>query len=219
MLKHIPTRPLLAAIALSLSACAGPDPVSYGGLASSSQLKPNRADESGHIPFRYSSHADLGRYSAAILDPVVLYAGPDNQLGDLSAEDRADLAAYMQTRFTAALAKRFRLAAGADSETLRIKLTLTGAATNTAVASTFTHFDLAGNLYNGIQAVRGGEGMMAGSVSYAVEIFDARSNRLLEAFITKQYPGALNIGASFGSLAAAETGIDKGADALAEMLK
>jgi hypothetical protein len=41
---------------------------------------------------------------------------------------------------------------------------------------------------------------------------------LLDAFVTKQYPGAFNVVASLGSLAAAETGIDKGADALAERL-
>jgi len=87
------------------------------------------------------------------------------------------------------------------------------------VASTLTHFDLAGNLYNGVQAVRGREGLLAGSVSYAVEIYDAPTNRLLSAFVTKQYPGAMNIGASLGAFAAAKTGIEKGADALVADLK
>jgi hypothetical protein len=36
--------------------------------------------------------------------------------------------------------------------------------------------------------------------------------------VTKQYPGAMNILATFGSLTAARTGIDKGADALADYL-
>jgi hypothetical protein len=87
------------------------------------------------------------------------------------------------------------------------------------VLSTFSHLDLAGNLYNGVQAVRGREGMISGSVTYAVEIYDAPSNRLLSAFVTKQYPGAMNIVASFGSLAAAKTGIDKGADVLVDDLR
>ncbi|HWT99240.1 MAG TPA: DUF3313 family protein, partial [Terriglobales bacterium] len=65
------------------------------------------------------------------------------------------------------------------------------------------------------QSVRGGEGLMTGSVLYAVEIYDAETTRLLAAYVTKQYPNAYNVGATMGSLAAAKTGIDKGADALA----
>jgi hypothetical protein len=51
--------------------------------------------------------------------------------------------------------------------------------------------------------------MLTGSVSYVVEIFDAATSKLLSAYITKQYPGAYNLGATMGSLAASEVGIDK----------
>jgi len=212
-----PLRPLAAGAALFLlAACSSPDPVAYGGLASSSYLKPSADTDAGRLPYAYSSHPDWRRYSKVLIEPVAVYQGADNQLGDLSAEDRSNLAGYMQTQFSAALANRFRLAAGPGPDTLRIRLTLTGASTNSAVLSTFARLDMAGGLYNSVQAVRGHEGMMMGSVSYAVEIYDAGSDRLLEAFIAKQYPGAYNIGATFGSLAAARTGVDKGADALAE---
>jgi len=217
MPKFLPIPPLAAvAVTLLLAACSTPDPVAYGGLSSSSYLKPNQADSSGHVPYAFSSPVDWRRYSKAVIEPVAVYTGLDNQLEDLSPEDRIELATYMQEEFANALAKRFRPAAGSGPDTLRIRVTLTGAATNTAVISTLAHFDLTGTLYNGVQAVRGGEGMMMGSVSYAVEIYDAPSNRLLEAFVAKQYPGAYNIGATFGSLAAAKTGIDKGAEALAQ---
>lgn len=216
MSTFLPLRPLAAGAAcLLLAACASPDPVAYGGLASSAYLKPNPEDDAGRLPFAYSSHPDWRRYSKAVIEPVAVYGGADNQLADLSPEDRAELAAYMQRQFSASLAKRFQPAAGAGRDTLHIRLTLTGASTNSAVISTFARFDLAGGLYNGVQAVRGHEGMMMGSVSYAVEIYDAASDRLLEAFVAKQYPGAYNVGATFGSLAAAKTGIDKGAEALA----
>ena len=39
-----------------------------------------------------------------------------------------------------------------------MKLTLTGAVTTTTFAGAFAHFDLAGNVYNGVQAIRGREG-------------------------------------------------------------
>jgi len=60
--------------------------------------------------------------------------------------------------------------------------------------------------------------LFTGSVIYAVEIYDAPTNRLLAAFVTKQYPGSLNVLATLGSLAAAKTGIEKGADALLAQL-
>jgi hypothetical protein len=55
---------------------------------------------------------------------------------------------------------------------------------------------------------------MAGSVNYAVEIYDAASNCLLSAYVTKQYPNAMNAGATFSALKGSKVGIDKGADAL-----
>jgi hypothetical protein len=220
MSKFLPMPPLAAVAAtLLLAACSTPDPVAYDGLASSSYLKPNQADSSGHMPYAYSSPVDWRRYNKAVIEPVAVYTGQDNQLADLSPEDRVELANYMHEQFSTALAKRFRPADGAGAGTLRIRLTLTGAATSTQVISTVAHFDLTGTLYNGIQAVRGGEGMMMGSVSYAVEIYDSQSDRLLDAFVAKQYPNAYNIGSTFGSLSAAKTGLDKGAEALAERLK
>lgn len=212
-----PLGPLAAGVALlMLAACASPDPVAYGGLASSSYLRANRDTEAGRLPFAYSTHPDWRAYSKVLIEPAAVYQGVDNQLDDLTPEDRVELAGYLQEQFSAALARRFRLTGTPGHATLRIRLTLTGAATNSAVISTFARLDLAGGLYNGIQAVRGHEGMMMGSVSYAVEIYDAGTDRLLEAFVAKQYPGAYDIGATFGSLAAARTGIDKGAEALAE---
>jgi uncharacterized protein DUF3313 len=59
---------------------------------------------------------------------------------------------------------------------------------------------------------------MNGSVIYSVEIYDVLSRQLLSMYITKQYPNAMNVGASLGALKAARVGIDKGADALVDQL-
>jgi len=53
---------------------------------------------------------------------------------------------------------------------------------------------------------------LSGSVSYAVEIYDAGTNRLLGAYVSKQYPNAMNVKASIGGLGAAKAGIRKGAE-------
>lgn len=213
-------RPALALCAsLALTACAGPQPAPYRDLAATPYLKPNTGDDSGKVPFRYTTDVDLSKYHSVLIEPVTVYNGSDQQFGKMSMEDRTALAQYMQKRFAETLAKTFTLVELPGPDTLRIKLVLTGASTTTPVLSTFSRVDMAGSLYNGVQAIRGGEGLMTGWVMYAAEIRDGGSGRLLEAFEAKQYPNAYNIPATFGSLAAARTGIDKGAQALVENLQ
>lgn len=207
----------LVAVALALAGCGSADPVAYSGIASAPQLAPNPQDE--HVPFRYATPVDWRSYNRIIIDPVVIYRGPDNQFGDMSEEDKAELAHAMQTAFVEKLKTRFALAGDPAPGTLRLRLTLTGASASTPVLSTVSRVDIGGGLYNGVQAVRGGEGLFTGSVIYAAEIYDAPTSRLLNAFVSKQYPGSMNIGATFGSLDAAKTGLEKGADALVAQLK
>ena len=217
----IPPKPLrvatLAACA-ALAACASTQPVPYSGIASSSQMRASAHDEAGHIPYEYKSAADLRVYSKFTVDPVVVYAGADNQFEDVSERDRNELARYMQATFSEKLAALARNNAGAQAQSLRIRLTLTGAKENTPVLSTLSRFDLLGGPYNAVQAARGKEGALTGSVSFAVEIYAASTNELLAAYVSKQYPNAWNLGASIGAMSASKTGIDKGADELVAYL-
>lgn len=220
MYKSIETRRLLlATLCVGLVGCAGAEPVAYSGIASVSHLTPNRQDDARRVPFRYSTQVDWRTYNRAIIDPVTVYRGADHQFGDMSERDKADLAAYMQTEFTEKLKARFLLASEPAPNTLRVKLTLTGATESTPVLGTLSRVDIAGGLYNGVQTVRGGEGTLTGSVFYAAEIYDASTDRLLGAYVTKQYPSPMNIGATFGTLDAAKAGLDKGADALVAQMK
>jgi hypothetical protein len=204
----------LLVLGATLAGCASVTPIPYSAIASSSYLAPNPSDASGHIPYRYSTAVDWRFYNKVIIEPVVIYRGPDQHFGDMSEEHKASLASYMQTRFTERLGRRFTLVNQRGPNTMRVRLTLTGAVVNTPVLGTLSRFDLAGAVYNGVQAARDGEGTMTGSVIYAVEIFDAATSNLLSAFVSKQYPSPLNIKASVGPLTAAEAGLDKGADAL-----
>lgn len=213
--------PLLftAAAVLTLTACAGVQPVAYTGISSSSQLTQNRGDDSRKVPYKYTAPVVWSRYTQVVLDPVVVYQGSDNQFGDMKPADRAALADYMNKTFSEKLAARFTVAKQPGPNTLRIKLTLTGAEKTTMLVGQVMHFDLAGNLYNGVQSIRGGQGAFSGSVSYAVEVYDGANGQLLKAYVSKQYPNAMNLPAAFGSLSAAETGLDKGADALVAQLR
>ncbi|GLU35717.1 DUF3313 domain-containing protein [Trinickia caryophylli] len=205
---------LSAAAALTLTACAGVQPVAYSGISSSPQMTRNAGDNSGKVPYQFTAPVVWSRYTKVIVDPVVIYQGADNQFGDIKSEDRSALASYMGKTFSGKLATRFSVVQQPGPNTLRVKLTLTGAEKTTALVGQFMHFDLAGNLYNGVQSIRGGQGAFSGSVSYAVEVYDSVSGQLLKAYVSKQYPNAMNLPAAFGSLGAAKTGIDKGADAL-----
>lgn len=212
-------RSIMLLAAVTLAGCAGTQPVPYSNLQASSRLQPNTGDDAYRIPYRYTSNTDWHKYNQAIIDPVVIYRGADNQFGDMDAEDQQELATYMQQQFSERLKERFSVVNTPAAGTIRIRLTLTGAETTTPVVGTFTKFDLAGGPYNIVQAVRGREGMMNGSVSYATEIYDAQTNELLAAWVEKQYPNAMNVSASIGSLSAAKVGVEKGADDLLTRLK
>lgn len=219
MLKPI-TADRLAIVALCacLAACGSAAPVAYQGVPSSPYLAPNHEEDAGRVPYRYATPVDWRAYDRIIIDPVAIYRGPDQQFEDMSDAQKTVLARYMEQQFAEKLRQRFALARDPAAGTLRLRLTLTGAAATTPVLGPFTRFDLSGGLYNAVQAARGGEGLFTGAVFYVAEIYDAPSNRLLAAFVAKQYPGAYDIGATFGSLGAAKTGIEKGADALAAQL-
>lgn len=219
MFKAIRNSVLLAGLCATAQGCVSASPVAYSGLSSSSQLAPNPRDDTGRVPYSFTTQVDWSKYRSIIIDPVVIYQGPDQQFEKMSATNKAAIASYMQTRFTERLKSRFALATKPAADTLRLRLTLTGAKENTPVLGTFSRFDVAGGVYNTVQTMRDREGSLTGSVIYAVEVFDARDNRLLKAFVSKQYPSPVNIKASMGALTAAQAGIDKGADALLTQLR
>lgn len=219
LIKNLKIGAALMLACLSVAACTTPDPTVHSGLASASQLRPNIEDKTGRVPYRYQTNVNWNQYDSIIVDPVTVYSDPDNQFGKVSEKDRIFLASYMQQQFTEKLKTRFAVVSTPAPATLRLHLTLTGAKATTAVLGTVTRIDVAGGLYNTVQAVRGREGSMTGSVNYAVEIYDAASNRLLSSYVTKQYPNVMNIGVSFTAMDASMVGIRKGADALLADLK
>lgn len=216
-----PTNPfLMAALAacVTLAGCAGAQPVRYADIASSAKLQADPGGKSSRIPYAYSPEIDWRPYRSVIIDPVTVYRGRDNQFEKISEANKHRLADYMREQFSQRLGQDLRVVDRPARDTIRVKLTLTGARTTTAVLGTVLHFDLAGGPYNAVQGARGKEGVMMGSVMYAVEIEDAATGQLLSAYVTKQYPNAMNVKASFGALAASMAGIRKGADELAEKL-
>ena len=210
---------LLLGITTVLAGCATTHPMPYQGLESSTYLRPNEQSRRGHEPYVYNTAVDWKRYSTFIVDPVEIYRGPDNQFEKVSEEGKQELATYMHDQFDEKLRQKYAPVSSPQRDTLRIKMTLTGAKPTKQIIGTVMKMDLAGGPYNATQAIRGGEGAFSGSVSYAVEIYDATTNRLLKAYVDKQYPNAMNMKSTFGALTASKTGIRKGADTLLESMQ
>ena len=213
-------RTLMVAAAFVAVGCTSTSPVKYSGLPSSARMSPVTSDDRDRIPFRYAVPVSWSKYRSITLEPVKIYGGNNAQFNELSQDDRRRLAEYMGKKFGEALGRQFTVNSPVgNAPSLRLKLTLTGADTTPQVIGTFTKFDLAGGPYNIVQSIRGGRGLMSGYVNYAVEVEDAKTNELLLAYVAEQYPDAMNVGATFGALSAAETGVDKGAEQLVEMLR
>lgn len=214
------SRTLILTVVIAATGCSSTSPVKYSGIQATSRMTPNTADDSDRIPFRYATPVDWNKYRSITIDPVEIYGGSDAQFNDLSEQDRRNLADYMQKKFADVLREKFTVNTSVgNAPSLRLKLTLTGADTTPQVVGTFTKFDLAGGPYNIVQSIRGGRGLMSGYVNYAVEVKDAATGELLLAYVAEQYPNAMNVGATFGSMSAAETGVDKGAEQLLEKLR
>jgi hypothetical protein len=209
---------LTSATSAVFAGCATTHPVAYQGLASSSQLSSN-PQNARHVPFLYSANdVNWLGYNSIVLEPVAVYDGPDQQFGNASPADKALLAEYAHRQFTQALATRYTVAAAPGPHTLRIRVTLTGFEPNTPGMATAIKIFPVGLVVNTVNMTLDKQGTFSGSASCAVEIYDSASNQLLRAYVTKEYPAAENIGASFGALDASKAGIRKGAQGLLKQL-
>jgi hypothetical protein len=210
----------LACMVASQGWCQATHPVAYAGLGSSPFLQANPQDATGHLPYvYYAQDADLASYRAAIFEPVTIYQGADAQLGDLSAEHVQQLAAYMQTQFQQALANRFYPATAIGASVLRLHITLTGASRSIPVLSTAGQVVPVGAVLGALRGAHDKARKTLGSVSYAVEVYDSSTNRLLRAFIVYEYPRPEDVRASVGPLGSSEASIRRGASLLVSQLQ
>lgn len=220
---HLQARTLFVCVAAATLAACASTPINYQGLASASQLQKNPQGH-GDMPLLYKAPGvDLARYSGVILDPVAIYSGPDAQFDTTfrkaGPDGRKTIADYIDRQFAAKLATKYALVQAASPDAMRIHVTLTGAESNTPVMSVVSMAPPYGTVISALVTVMGQQGQFSGSVTYAVEVRDSETNTLLQAFVSKRYPWAVNPLDSFGSYDAAKAGVRKGADALLAQLE
>ena len=193
--------------------------VGYQGLASAPELATAPKNMDQHLAVAYAAkNVDLTSYKSVTIDPVTIYTAGDQKFGTLSNADKVDLASYMQKCFGLALSKEFSVSAAASPTTLRVHLTLMGVEENTPVLSTLSRIVPARIVLDSGLSVADRHAPLMGSVSYAVEVFESTSNRLLRAYVAKDYPMAINILATFRTLDAARAGIRNGSTELLRRL-
>jgi hypothetical protein len=207
--------PMLASLGL-LAGCTSVSPPAYRGLASAPQLQPTGVRD---VPFQFHhSSVDLRAFSKLVIDPVTIYDGADAQFAGVSPEDRKVIADYMQQTFAEVLGEKRRIVRTQEPGAARVRLTLTGIEGNTPVLSTVTRLIPIGLAINAGAQVAGRDGAFLGSVSYAVEVFDASTGDLVYAHVARQAPVALDITSSVRFLDAAKTGVRVGARCLRDEL-
>jgi hypothetical protein len=200
--------------------CQATHPVAYAGLSSSQFLQPNPQDSTGHLPYLYDAPgANLASYKAAIFEPVTIYQGTDAQLSGLTPDHVQELATYMQTQFQQALATRFYAATAVGPSVLRLHITLTGASRSVPVLSTASQVVPVGAVLGALRGAHDKGRKTLGSVSYAVEVYDSSTNRLLRAFVVYEYPRPEDVKASVGPLGSSEASVRRGASLLVSQLQ
>ncbi len=208
---------LIAAVAcLAVAGCSSSPPVAYQGLSSAQRLRQVDDDEK---PFQYrNDDVRSENYTKILIDPVTIYDGHDAQFGSVSAEDRQIIADYMTAKFPEILGEKIQVVQTANPAAIRLHLTLTGIEESTPVLSTIGHLTPVGLVVNAGMQAAGRNGTQFGSVSYAVELSDSTTDKLLYAYVTKQTADALDVTASIGYLDAAKEGIRIGAKHLRDDL-
>jgi hypothetical protein len=200
--------------------CQATHPVAYTGLSSSQFLQANPQDSTGHLPYvYYAPDTNLASYRAAIFEPVTVYQGADAQLSGLTPEHVQELATYMQAQFQQALAPRFYPATAVGPTVLRLHITLTGASRSVPGLSTASQVVPVGAVLGAIRGAHDKSRKTLGSVSYAVEVYDSSTNRLLRAFVVYEYPRPEDVRASVGPLGSSEASVRRGASLLVSQLQ
>jgi hypothetical protein len=139
------------------------------------------------------------KYRTVIVDQTVVYTGPDAQFNGVEPADRSRFAAIVTDELRSELAKSFPAPARPQADTMRLRVTLLGATKTKGWLATATRVTPLGFATSALKSVAGRKGTFTGSLLYAVEVFDARTNELLIAAVRRRTPDPLDIPATLST--------------------
>jgi len=188
-----------AALALAITGSASAQtrdraPVS---LRSSSKMT---QDSSGSESWTYVQPTSrFSKYRTVIVEPATVYQGPDAQFEDIDKADRTKFAAIITDELRSELAKTFPSPAKPQADTLRLRLTVLGAQKTEGGIATATRVTPFGFATSAVKSALGKKGTLTGSVLFAVELYDARTNELLLAAVRRRTPDPLDVPATLST--------------------
>lgn len=195
---------IVRTIALSVCALATPiaaeaqtrdhAPVSLPSAKVMAQDKPNSES------WTYVQPASrFQKYRTVIVSDTTVYRGPDAQFEGIDPADRTKFANLITQELRSELAKSFPAPASPQADTLRLHVTILGAQKTTGGIATATRVTPFGFATSAVKSVLGKSGSLTGSVLFAVEAYDARTNELLLAAVRRRTPDPLDIPATLST--------------------
>ncbi len=136
------------------------------------------------------------KYRTVIVDPTTVYQGPDAQFDDVELADRDRYAAVITDELRQEIAKTFPAPARPQADTLRLRVTILGATKTKGGIATATRVTPVGFGRSALKCALGRGGCFTGSILYAVELYDARTNELLLAAVRRRTPDPLDVPAT-----------------------
>ena len=157
-------------------------------------------DQAGTESWTYAQpRARFASYRTLIIEPTAVYQGPDAQFDGIEPADRAKYAAMITQELQSEMAKSFPAPARAQADTLRLRVTIIGANKTKGGIATATRVTPLGFATSALKSALGKTGTFTGSLLYAVELYDARSNELLLAAVRRRTPDPLDVPATLST--------------------
>ena len=154
-------------------------------------------DKPGTESWTYAQPVSVfARYRTVIVDPTTVYQGPDAQFEGVEPADRARYAATITDELRREIAKTFPAPARPQADTLRLRVTILGATKTKGGIATATRVTPVGFGLSALKSALGKGGSFTGSILYAVELYDARTNELLLAAVRRRTPDPLDVPAT-----------------------
>lgn len=154
-------------------------------------------DKAGSENWTYAQPREVfAKYRTLIVDPATVYQGPDAQFDGIDPADRYKAASVITDALRQELVKTFPSPATPQADTMRLKVSILGATKTKGGIATATRVTPMGFGLSALKSALGKPGTFTGSVLFAVELYDARTNQLLLAAVRRRTPDPLDVPAT-----------------------
>ncbi|HEX2634845.1 MAG TPA: DUF3313 domain-containing protein [Bradyrhizobium sp.] len=166
-------------------------------LPSSSRMM---QDQPGSESWTYAQPiSTFQKYRTVMVGDTFVYQGPDAQFEGIDPEDRARFASIITQELRSEIAKSFPAPGTPQADTLRLQVTILGARKTKGGFATATRVLPIGLATSALKSALGKGGTLTGSILYAVELHDARTNELLLAAVRRRTPDPLDVPATIST--------------------